>query len=78
MARVGGLDRWSRRLLEPAGIEAARREGFTTVAVHHSPGRSFAERYARQIRRLARACEGRLTLLATSESLTAYALGDPL
>jgi hypothetical protein len=78
MARVGGLDRWSRRLLEPAGIEAARREGFTTVVVHHSPGRSFAERYARQIRRLARASEGRLTLLATSESLTAYALGDPL
>ncbi len=77
MARVGGLDRWSRRLLEPAGIEAARREGFTTVVVHHPPGRSFAERYARHVRRLAHASEGRLALLATSESLTAYALGDP-
>jgi len=74
---VGALDRWSRRLLEPSGIEAVRREGFTTVVVHHPPGRSFAERYARRVQQLANASEGRLTPLATSESMTAYALVDP-
>jgi hypothetical protein len=75
--RVGGLEWWSRRLLDPGGIEAARNRGFTTVVVHHPPGRSFAERYAREVRRLARSSEGRLVPIATSESMTAYAFREP-
>jgi len=77
MANVAAIDDWSRRLLEPAGIEAARREGFTTLLIHHPPGRSFEQQYARQMRRIARASEDRLVPVATNASLTAYALRDP-
>ena len=47
--KLGDLDWWSRRLLEPAGIEEARDRGFTTVVVHHPPGRSFPKRYAQRV-----------------------------
>jgi hypothetical protein len=76
IANAAALDQWSRQLLEPGGFEAARRIGFTTVVVHHPPGRPFAEKYAQQIRRLALGSEGGLVPLLTSDSLTAYALSD--
>lgn len=75
--KLGDLDWWSRRLLEPAGIEEARDRGFTTVVVHHPPGRSFPKRYAQRVQKLALASEGRLVPIATSESMTAYALREP-
>jgi hypothetical protein len=74
LREVAELETRSRRLLEPASIDAVRLEGFTTLIVHHPPGRSFEERYAEQVARLARASGGRLVSIATSESLTAYAL----
>jgi hypothetical protein len=69
-----GLERLSRELLDPARLDAIRALGFTTVVVHHPPGHPFAAAYAARLRRVARESAGRLTPLAASPSLTAYAL----
>jgi hypothetical protein len=75
--RAGTLDQMSRRLLEPGAIGEMRDRGFATVVVHHPPGRAFEQRYAREVARAASASEGRLVPIATSESMTGYALRPP-
>jgi len=66
--------RWSRRLLQPGGVEEARASGFTTVVVHHPDDRSERATYANRLRAVARESSGRLQLLASSSSMTAYEL----
>lgn len=71
---VQGVAALAGRIERPGSLAEVRDLGFTTLVVHHPPGRPGAERYAVRIARLARRSRGDLVEIASAEGLTAYAL----
>jgi hypothetical protein len=74
--RVRGLAAISEGLPEPEALDRALELGFTTIVIHHDEhlpsGREIAERFQRS----ALVGDGRLVPIATSATMTAYALRD--
>lgn len=70
--KVAELESWSRRVPAGRSFDFLRGLGFTTVVVHHRDraGRS----YLRSVERAARQSQGRLERIASSDTLTAFAL----